>query len=109
VSMRMTQATVLYRFLDGSTIARDWSGLVSSGGFLHAINVREDATTLSVGVEVWTGTLSTGARATFYCSNWTTTSGAAIVGMFDVVSSQWTYAHQQYCSTPTVHIYCFEQ
>jgi hypothetical protein len=89
-------------------MARDWPGLVSSA-LLHAINVREDATTLSVGVEVWTGTLPTGARATFYCSNWTTTSGAGIVGMSDVISSQWTFAHQQYCSTPTVHIYCFEQ
>ena len=22
---------------------------------------------------------------------------------------EWTAAHTQYCSTPTVHIYCFEQ
>ena len=82
VTTRMTQATVPYRLLDGSTIARDWPEL-ASGALLHAINVREDATTLSGGVEVWTGTLPNGARATFYCSNWTTTSGAGIVGMSD--------------------------
>jgi hypothetical protein len=86
----------------------DWPDL-TSGRLLHAINVREDATTLSIGVEVWTGSLPTGDRSSFYCSNWTTTNGTAIVGQSDATSIVWTYAYQQYCSTPTVHLYCFEQ
>jgi hypothetical protein len=108
VSRRMTQATVPYRLLDGSTIAKDWPTL-TSGTLLHAINVREDATTLSSGVEVWTGTLAGGNLASFYCNNWTTTQGSGMVGSSDATSEVWTYAHQQYCSTPTVHLYCFEQ
>jgi len=108
VSSRMSQATVPYRLLDGSTIARDWPDL-TSGRLLHAINVREDTTTLSAGVEVWTGTLGGGNLAPFYCNNWTTTQGSGMVGTSDLTSEAWTYAHQQYCSTPTVHLYCFEQ
>jgi hypothetical protein len=108
VAARMTQASVPYRLLNGSTIALDWPDL-ASGNLRHPINVREDGTTLSIAVEVWTGTLGPGSRATYHCNNWTMMSGSAIVGSTEVTSVGWTAAHQQYCSTPTVHLYCFEQ
>jgi hypothetical protein len=108
VAAKMARSTVPYRLLDGSTIANDWNDL-TSGTLRHPIDVREDGSP-SAPVEIWTGTSVAGSGvASLTCNNWTATYGTAIVGQSDMATYAWTYARQQYCSAPGVHLYCFEQ
>jgi hypothetical protein len=105
---RLTQFNMPYRMLDGSTIASSWNDL-TDGTLAHPIDVREDGTGLATSVEVWTGTMQNGGDGAFNCSNWSTTSGSAIIGVSSSITFEWTYSRQEFCSAGGVHLYCFEQ
>jgi len=110
-SVRFTRAAVPYRLLDGTTIANDWTSLVS-GSLQHAIDVDETAATVSnVPFEVWTGTKANGTYSGRGCADWTSDSNGTTgdVGIAGQADGSWTNARQAFCDEAMLRLYCFEQ
>jgi hypothetical protein len=109
---RLVHATVPYRLLDGSTIAANWTALVS-GSITHAINITEAGVAIPGGtvLEVWTGTTTTGTYSSATCNGWTdgSASGTADVGVTSDTDFGWTDKYLQYCNRTNLRLYCFEQ
>lgn len=124
---RLTQATVPYRLVDGTTVANDFTDL-TDGSLAAPINRNEQNGT--VGERPWTGTNSAG-EACFQasggtcnltvpdpvgggiprlaCEDWTTTAGVgeAVVGQA-ATSSAWTSEGDRRCSD-NLRLYCIQQ
>ena len=120
---RLEHATVPYRLVDGTEVAKNWTQL--AGGTLEsvldenehgqAVGFDEDASTnFSSGI-VWTGSTNGGMAATT-CADWTvsedcnvSTTTQGIVGRDDS-STKWSSWVTSGCCTVEAHsFYCVEQ
>jgi hypothetical protein len=122
-STRFTLAAVPYVLLDGTVIANNWTDL-TDGTLAHPIDMDESAKYLQTasGVEVWTGTTTTGTSTGTDCNGWTSakscasplpacvgSNSVARVGNYALSDSGWTTVYEQYCDRTDNHLYCFEQ
>jgi hypothetical protein len=110
---RLEHADVPYVLVDGVTVvAANWTEL-TSGTLQHGIDMDENKVT-QAGVEVWTGTDTTGGFVSGEtCSDWTTTvhstTVTAEVGISTRTDSTWTAVYLQFCDYTYQHLYCIEQ
>lgn len=123
VSSRFNQSTLPYKLISGTTIANNWTDL-TDGTLQSTIDVTELGTQ-TAGWYIWTYTQIDGssmiAQNSYNCHNWTTAGSAAtndlgIVGNNGYTNSGWTSTILNpgcngfyQASTPTIHLYCFEQ
>ncbi len=109
VSSRFTKSNAPYQLLDGTTIANNWSDLVS-GTLRHAINLDENGNLISSSAHVWTGTAADGSSTNYNCTNWTSNSSNGSLGDPNVATSNWTALSGNYlCAGSDDHLYCFQQ
>ena len=61
--------------------------------------------------QVWTGTVRNGRAEGDHCNGWASASATAQggVGWSTETTYRWTAALLLSCSTPMLHLYCFEQ
>ena len=111
-SSRLEHATVPYKLLDGTEIAKDWSGL-TSGTLEHAIDLDEHKNFTSSSSATFTGAKADGSSG-LTCLDWTTksnsysqTAGQSIAAATD---SSWTQAFTYPCGgSEAMSLYCVEQ
>ena len=104
-----TQSTIPYILVDGSEVAANWTGLVS-GSLFHPID--ETASGLpEFGVNVWTGTTSAGAPATYKCQGWASSLSTAFGALGQSAATDTTWSSGVVVATcdNAFHLYCFEQ
>ncbi len=107
VADRFTQSEVPYVLVDGTRIADDWEDLTDDS--LQAF-IDLDATGVTRGGDVWTGTLPSGlAYAQTDCDGFTNGSiGSALCGTTRSINSSWTANRIPTCNTP-LRLFCFQQ
>jgi len=101
-----------YVLVDGTPVANDWEDL-TDGVIIHPIDQTANGTLLSSAIFVWTGTSTDGTSdiSGSYCSDWTDelSPDAGITGSLIEEDYQWTRTHAVGCTSPTLHLYCFQQ
>jgi hypothetical protein len=106
-----THSTMPYVLVDGTQVAANWTALVS-GTLDHAIDEKEDGTTFTAALSVWTGTKADGTPATspqfFNCGDWSNTSDLAWVGSSGATNSSWSLQGGIACNN-FQPLYCFRQ
>jgi len=110
---RMTHSMLPYRLVDDTTVALDWTHLIS-GMLAHALNVDELGHTITTDRYVWTTVLATGqgdptTDPFSYCNDWKGSDGIADVGSFDKTTAEWTHAGVFYGCDGQARLYCVEQ
>lgn len=113
---RMTHPGFAFVDTAGTTIANDWTGLIS-GSLLAGISKNESGGNVAANTRVWTNvTASTGTTATVSgsgnnnCTGWTTNAGSrnGPYGLTGATNGSWTNSGSQSCNTNT-RLYCVEQ
>jgi hypothetical protein len=112
---RFIHNTIPYQDVSGTTIANNWTGLVS-GTLVNGISKNESGASVTAGTSVWTNTTITGTAtssgsSTSNCSGWTSALSArnAPVGATGSPNNPWTASGTAACNTAAVRIYCFQQ
>lgn len=106
---RLTQSTLPYKLLTGTTIANNWTDLVD-GTILSPINIDQNGGTVTSGF-AWTNTTNAGAVAgTSHCTSWTSGAGnkSGVYGNSSATGSTWTNNSLWACNN-AAYLYCFEQ
>lgn len=107
---RLTHATVPYVLVDGTQVADNWSDFAVDGNLDHPINQDEHGASVPPGNFVWTGTVLGGDHSSV-CGNWLSAASnlQGLVGVANETGFAWSGAFNQFCNTPTLHLYCIEQ
>lgn len=103
---RFVHAEGNYVSVEGTLIAKGWSGL-TSGSLVSTIDYDEHSEQTTIGLETWTGTAADGTSTGVDCDGWSG-SGQATVGNITAYGAKWTEALSGDCDGFR-HLYCFEQ
>lgn len=105
-SNRLSRAAGAYKRVDGAVIAENADTFFS---LAHNIGMDLDEMGRPAPGEVWTASNGAGAAQGSYCSDWTSQSGTAIVGLAERSDSRWANVYLQFCERTNVRLYCVEQ
>jgi hypothetical protein len=114
---RMTHQSFAYADTTGTTVANNWTGLIS-GTLVNAFSKDERGNAVAANQRVWTNvTANTGTTATVSgsangnCIGWTNNGGGAHTAWYGLTGSAtatWTKSNSQTCNN-NAHLYCIEQ
>lgn len=90
------------------TIANNWADLVD-GSLQKGISLDERGTAVASGTRIWTGTIATGEKTPFLCSDWTSAVASVVGkgGKSGSTISSWSYGYTSGCSNK-YRLYCIE-
>jgi hypothetical protein len=104
-SARLTRREGPYHLVDGTVVAQTAAAFFSAS---HLAGIGRDENGNEIGGEVWTGSSASGTGFGG-CSNWTSTSGTATIGLSWETNGYWANRYAQFCDRNNVRLYCIQQ